>query len=59
MVGRFVQQKQVRFLYQQSGQVRAHHPAAAHFPGRPVEILIPKTQPRQNLLGLGFETVAA
>ena len=40
MVGRLVEQQQVRLLRQQPGQVRPHHPAAAHLARGPVEILV-------------------
>ena len=59
MVGRLVQQQQVRLLRQQPGQVRPHHPAAAHLARGPVEILVAEAEPGEDLLGLGFETIAA
>ena len=59
VVGRLVQQQQVRLLRQQPRQVRAHHPAAAHLARGPVEILLAEAQPGEDLLGLGFEPVAA
>ena len=59
MVGRLVQQQQVRLLRQQPRQVRAHDPAAAHLARGPVEILFAEAQAGEDLLGLGFEPVAA
>ena len=59
MVGGLVQQQQVRFLRQQPGQVGAHHPAAAHLARGPVEILLAEAQAGEDLLGLGFEPIAA
>jgi hypothetical protein len=59
MVGRLVQQQQVRLLRQQTGQVRAHHPAAAHLARGPVGILFAEAEAGEDLLGLGFETIAA
>ncbi len=57
MIGRLVQHQQVRLLRQQPRQMRPHHPSAAHLPQRPVEILLPKTQPGQNALGLGLALI--
>ena len=59
MVGRLVQQQQVRLLRQQPGQVRPHHPAAAHLARGPVEILLAEAEAGEDLLGLGFEAIAA
>ena len=59
VVGRFVEQQQVGFLGEQPGQVGAHDPAAAHFAGRPVEILFAETEAGEDLLGLGFQAIAA
>ena len=59
VIGRFIEQQQVGLLCQQPRQVRAHHPAAAHFAGGPVEIFFPEAKPGENLLGFGFETIAA
>ena len=58
MVGRLVQQQQVRLLRQQSGQVRPHHPAAAHLARGPVGILVAEAEAGEDLPGLGFETIA-
>ncbi len=59
MVRRLVEQEQIRLLHEQPGQMRAHDPAAAHLPRRPVEILFAKAQPGKDLLGLGFKLIAA
>ena len=59
MVGRLVEQEQVRLLHQQSGEIRAHHPSAAHRLGRPVEIPFSERQPAEDRLGARFELVAA
>ena len=58
MVGRFVQQEQVRCLGQQPRQVGAHDPPAAHLPGRPLGIPLSKAQAGEDLLGFGLQTVA-
>ena len=59
MVGRFVQQEQVRFLCQQPRQVGAHDPPAAHLPGRTVRIALSKAQAGEHLLGFGLQTIAS
>ena len=59
MVGRFVEHQQVRLLHEQPRQVRAHHPAAAHFARRAVKILFAKAEAGQNLLRLRFQLIAA
>ena len=59
MVRRFVEQQQIRLLGEQAGEVRAHDPAAAHLARRPVKILFAKAEAGEDLLGLGFEPVAA
>ena len=59
MVRRLVEQQQVRLLREQTREVRAHDPAAAHFARGPVEILFAKAEAGEDLLGLGFELVAA
>ena len=46
-------------MRKQPGQMRAHHPAAAHFFGWTIKIFFAKAQPGENLLRLGFELVAA
>ena len=58
MIGRLVEQQQVRLLHKQPRQIRAHHPAAAHRLQRPVEIAFAKRQPVQNALRFGFELLA-
>ena len=52
VIGRLVQQQQVRLLRQQPGQVRAHDPAAAHLARGPVEILSRKLRPARICLAL-------
>jgi len=59
VVGRLVQQQQIRLLRQQPRQVRPHHPAAAHLARRAVEVRLAKTQPGEDLLGPGLQAVAA
>ena len=39
--------------------MRAHDPAAAHLAGGAVEVLLAEAQAGEDLLGLGFEAVAA
>ena len=58
VVGRFVQQQQVGFHHQQTGQVRAHHPAAAQRLGRTLEVRRAERQSRQDALGFGLELPA-
>ena len=48
VIGRLVQQQQVRLLRQQPGQVRAHHPAAAHLARGPVGILFAEARGRRG-----------
>ena len=59
MIRRFVEHQQVRLLHEQPREVRAHHPAAAHFARGPLEVALAETQAGENLLGLRFEPVAA
>ena len=59
MVGRFVEQQQVRLLHEQPRQVRAHDPAAAHFARLAGRNPFRESQAGQNLLRLGFELIAA
>ena len=54
VVGRFVQEQQIRLHHQQPGQVGAHDPSAAQFPGFLVEIRLVVSQTSQHLLGPGF-----
>ena len=58
VVGGFVQHQEVRFQDEQFGQVRAHDPAAGHFPSGAVEVAFPEGQPLEDFLGLGFQLVA-
>ena len=57
VVGRFVQHQQIWLSHQQLGHVGAHHPAAAHFAGRAVEVLVLEGKSFQDTLGLGFNLV--
>ena len=59
MVGRLVEHQQVGRLHQKAGQVGAHDPAAAHFAQGTVEILFAEAQAGEDLLGTGFELIAA
>ena len=54
VVGRLVQQQQIRLHHQQPRQARAHDPAAAHLPRLPVEVRVAITQAAQHLLRLGL-----
>ncbi len=54
MVGRFVEQEQVGLLHEQAREMGAHDPAAAHGPGRAIEIRFPKREARKNALRFGF-----
>ena len=58
MVGGFVEQQQVGFLHEQSGQVRAHHPAAAQGTRRPLEIGFAKGESLEDLFGARLELPA-
>ena len=57
VVGRFVQHQEVRLQDKELGQVRAHDPAAGHFPGGAMEVAFPKGQPFENFLGFGLQLV--
>jgi hypothetical protein len=46
----FVEQQQIRLLYEQSRQVRTHDPATAEFAQRPVKIALAKSKARKNAL---------
>ena len=59
MVGRFVEQEQLRFLHQQTREMGAHHPAAAQRSRGPIEVRFAKGEARQDALGLRFELPAA
>ena len=59
MVGRLVEQQQVRLLHEQPGQIRPHHPAAAHRLQRTIEIPFAKRQPVQDVLRFRFELISA
>src|SRR5207253_3379616 len=59
MVGRFVEQQEVRFLREQAPQMRAHDPAAAHLAGWAIKIFFAKTQAGEDLLGFGLEPITA
>ena len=59
MVRRLVEHQQVRLQGEQPGEMRAHHPSAAHLARGPLEIALAKSEAGENLLGLGVETVAA
>ena len=52
VVGRLVQQQQIRCLHQQSRKVRPHRPPSAQFPRLPLKIPFAEPQPAQNLLRL-------
>ncbi len=58
VVGRLVQQQQIRLLREQAREMCPHDPAAAHFARGPVGIFFAKAEARKDLLGLGFEAVA-
>ncbi len=55
MVGGLVQEEEVRFHHQESGEMGAHHPAAAEFLGGSDELVFTVAKPRQDLLGLGID----
>src|SRR3954466_7073097 len=54
MVGRFVEQEQIRLLHEQAGQVRAHDPAATHRFGGPIKIRFAKGETREDAFRLWF-----
>ena len=58
MVGRLVEQQQVRLLQQQLGQRDAHLPAAGKFFGLPRPVFLAETQPCKHRADLGLDGVA-
>ena len=58
MVGRLVEQQQVRLAEQQLGQREAHLPAAGERVGRPLEIRRLEAEPLQDRRGLQLDAVA-
>ena len=54
MVGRFVQHQEIGLLDEQTGQVGAHDPATAQFTSGALKILFLKTEPCEELFGLGL-----
>ena len=50
VVRRLIEKKQIRLLDQKPREMRAHNPSAAQLLHRPLKILFPKSQPRQNPL---------
>jgi len=59
VVGRFVEQQQVRFGKEQPGQFQPHGPAAAEGCGRAVQLGRAKTEAGQYPAGAGFEVITA
>jgi hypothetical protein len=55
MVGGFIKKKQVRLDNQESREMRAHNPPAAHRLGQPGIISFPESQPFEDSLGLRFD----
>ena len=52
MVRRLVEHQQIRLLHEQAREMRAHHPAAGHFPSGPIEIGFAKAEAGENPLGI-------
>ena len=59
MVGRLVEQQQIRLQHEQPREMRAHDPAAAHRARRPVEIALAKGEAGEDALRLRLELPAA
>ena len=59
MVGRLVQQHQVRTAKQHFGKFDTHLPAAAEFVGQALHIRSLKTEATQHFFGIGFARGAA
>ncbi len=55
VIGRFIEQQQIRFLDKQTGEMRTHHPAAAHRFQRSIEIRFAKRQSVQNAFRFRFD----
>ena len=58
MVGRLVEEQQVRMLKQEFGKLDAHAPPAAELRSHPAEILPYKTESNQRLLDFSLVIVA-
>ena len=59
MVGRLVQQQDIRLAEQELGKLDTHAPSPAELGGRPVEILTAKSQADQRPFQLGMVIVSA
>ena len=57
MIGRLVEQQQVRLLKKKFGERDAHLPAAGEFISQPIPIVAMKAQPRKHLANFRFERV--
>jgi len=55
VVGRLVEQEEVRLHDEQAGKARAHNPAAAHLAGLAVELRFAEAEAAQHLPGLGLD----
>ena len=55
MVGRLVEQEEVRLLDKQAGEVGAHCPTTAEFAGRTIKVTFAKAKSGEDFLGPGFE----
>src|SRR6185437_2279514 len=58
MVRRLVEQEQIRLPREQSREMRAHHPTAAHFARGAIEIFFAKAETGEDLFGLGLDLIA-
>ncbi len=58
MVGRFVEQQQVRGAHQRLRQIQAHPPAAGKAADRQLHLLVGKTEAGQQLAGAGIGGIA-
>src|SRR6202012_5305029 len=58
VVGRFIEQQQVRGAHQRLGQVQAHAPAAGGVGDRAVHLVVGKAKAGKHLAGAGVGGVA-
>ena len=58
VVGRLVQEQQVRPLHEQTSQGHPHAPSSGELPDRPLEIVVPKGHAPQDRLSAGLKGIA-
>jgi len=59
MVGRLIEQQQIGLLHEQSRQMSAHHPSAAHRFQLTIKVAFAECQAAEDRLGLRLELVPA